>query len=98
MALKDYEVRTGVKPETAESTAAENGKVVITLKDKDGNVLDTYTVDEKTALGTCSSGEVNLPQTGNHNPSTAAAAAGSVAAVMAGLFFAMKSGVFRRKD
>ena len=98
MAVKDYEVKTGVAPTKAEATDAADGKYTITLTDADGKVLDTYTIDEMTALGTDSKGkEVNLPQTGNTDPSTAAVAAAALAATLAGFWLTIKS-VRRKKD
>ena len=41
---------------------------------------------------------VNLPQTGNHDCSTAAAAAGSVVLMMLGAAAVYASGVLRRKE
>ena len=64
-AVKDYAKKTGVTPENAEIEYTADGNAVITLTDAEGNVLDVYTVDPATGVGTESDGgEVNLPQTG----------------------------------
>ena len=59
----DYEKRTSVKAE-AEYTSKKAGEYVIAVKDKDGNLLDTYAFDPKTGTGFSDAGEVDLPQTG----------------------------------
>ncbi len=63
--MKDYAEKTGTTPENAEIEYTEEGTAVITQTDADGNVLDVYTIDPTTGVGTESDGgEVNLPQTG----------------------------------
>ncbi|MBR3629429.1 MAG: LPXTG cell wall anchor domain-containing protein [Oscillospiraceae bacterium] len=65
MAERDYRNKTTVTP--ADSVVKENadGSVSIDLLDKDGNVLNTYTIDPETGVGTDAEGkDVNLPQTG----------------------------------
>ncbi len=89
MAVKDYEVRTGVKPANAEPNEAADGAVSITLKDSEGNVLDKYTINRDTAAGTDSAGNaVDLPQTGINDPFDAAAAAGAAGLTIIGAFLA----------
>jgi hypothetical protein len=54
-----------VTPEKAEIEYTSDGNAVITLTDMEGNVLDVYTIDPVTGIGTETDGEeVNLPQTG----------------------------------
>lgn len=63
--MKDYAEKTGVTPENAEIEHTAEGTAVITLTDAEGNVLDVYTIDPFTGVGTATDGgEVNLPQTG----------------------------------
>lgn len=93
----DCEKKTGIAvyPEAEELA---DGSVRVTLKDADGKVVDTYTVDAATGIGTdAKGGEVNLPQTGVTSPAAMAAAAGGVMTLVAGAYLALRSGMVRRK-
>ena len=59
----DYEKKTGVAvyPEYISKTKE---KYEVAVKDKTGNVLDTYIIDPKTGTGINNAGDVDLPQTG----------------------------------
>jgi LPXTG-motif cell wall-anchored protein len=60
----DYEKKSGVAV-YPEYVSQSDDAYVIAVKDKDGNVLDTYTINPKTGVGSnTASAEVNLPQTG----------------------------------
>ena len=64
-AIKDYQDKTGVTAASAEVKPISDDKYEIVLKDADGNILDTYTINPETGIGTNSSNEaVDLPQTG----------------------------------
>ena len=64
-AMKDYATKTGNTPAKAVLLETADGNYVITLTDKDGEVLDVYTVNPETATGTNMANEVvSLPQTG----------------------------------
>ena len=93
-AMSDYEQKTGVTP--AKSVASEeNGTVTVILSDKDGNVLDTYTIDKATGTGTNKKGEtINLPQTGITSPMTAMLATGAATMTAVGLAFLS---IFRKR-
>ena len=86
-AEKDYEKKNDAVVANTEITSSDDAKCEITLKDYLGNVLDVYTVDPVTGEGTNSADEaVNLPQTGNNSPKTAAAAAcAAILAISGGL-------------
>ncbi|MBE6864471.1 MAG: LPXTG cell wall anchor domain-containing protein [Ruminococcus flavefaciens] len=61
---KDYQDKTGTTANAA-ITGWSDTEYEITLTDDDDNVLDTYTVNPDTGVGTDAQGkEVNLPQTG----------------------------------
>ena len=61
---KDYQDKTGTTANAA-ITGWSDDAYEITLTDKDDKVLDTYTVNPDTGVGTDAQGkEVNLPQTG----------------------------------
>ncbi len=61
---KDYKDKTGTAAR-AEITGWTDDEYEITLTDEEGKVLDTYTVNPDTGIGTNGDGkEVNLPQTG----------------------------------
>ena len=98
MAKKDYKKKNGTAPANATAKINKDGSVSIELTDKDGSVIDTYTVDAVSGEGTNSKGEaVNLPQTGNNAPDTVAKASASAFLTFAGLLAVLKSGIFRRK-
>ena len=64
-ARKDYATKTGNAPAKAALLETADGDYAITLTDKDGKVLDVYTVNPETATGTNMANEVvSLPQTG----------------------------------
>lgn len=64
-AIKDYQDKTGVTAASAEVKPISDDKYEIVLKDADGNILDTYTINPETGIGTNSSNDaVDLPQTG----------------------------------
>lgn len=64
-AMKDYTTKTGNTPAKAALLETADGDYAITLTDKDGKVLDVYTVNPETATGTNKANEVvSLPQTG----------------------------------
>ena len=63
-AAKDYQDKTGTSA-NAKITAKGDDQYEITLTDDSGKVLDTYTINPDTGVGTDTAGnEVNLPQTG----------------------------------
>lgn len=98
MAKKDYEKKNGTVPSRADAKINKDGSVSIELTNKDGSVIDTYTVDAVSGEGTNSKGEaVSLPQTGNNAPDTVAKASASAFLTLAGLFAVLKSGIFRKK-
>ena len=99
MASKDYEKRTGIKPDSVNARLSADGKVIIELTDEDYNPLDTYTVDPVSGKGSNSADEkIDLPQTGNNAPASAAMAAAAVMMMMTGAVLTGKSGIFRRKE
>lgn len=64
-ARKDYATKTGNTPANAALLETADGNYAITLTDEDGEILDVYTVNPKTATGTNMANEVvSLPQTG----------------------------------
>ena len=68
------------------------------VRDKDGNILDVYTLDPDTRIGTDSNGEtVNLPQTGNNSLDTLLWGIAALILMVAGLFAVKASGVTFRK-
>ena len=97
-AVKDYEGKTGGTPANAEIKYTEEGIAVITLIDAEGNVLDVYTIDPITGIGTDFDGEeVNLPQTGYSKwyQVLIVAAMGMIGVGGAAI---VKSGIFRKKE
>lgn len=85
MAVKDYETKTGKTAANSVTKENADGTVTIDLIDLSGNVIDTYTINPETGIGTNSKGaEVNLPQTGNNSLGTVAAVAAALALLGAG--------------
>ena len=95
MAVKDYALKNDVTPAKAEAETNEDGSLSIILSDENGNVLDTYTIDPETGIGTDANGnEVNLPQTGNNSYNTLLTVIGAILLMIAGGFIMIR---FRRK-
>ena len=98
MAINDYEQKYGVLPENAQAIINDDGTVSIEMTDESGNVLDTYTIDPATGIGTEENGEeVNLPQTGNNSMGSLMMVTGAALLACAGFFAIVKSGVIGRK-
>ena len=69
-----------------------DGTVTVTLQDKDGKLLDTYTLNAKTGVGKNASGaEVNLPQTGVAEPYTLCVTAAAFVMTVCGAYLICKS-------
>ena len=97
LSLRDYYVKTGEKADSAECKIVDN-KCIVELKDKDGNILDVYTVDPDTRVGTDSDGDtVDLPLTGVCSPETLLWAIAAIILLCAGAFAVRASGVTIRK-
>ena len=96
-AEKDFERKSDLIVATTECEVVDN-KCIITLKDIDENVLDVYTIDPKTGMGTNSVGEeVDLPQTGNNSMKNWLYAFGSMFMIGLGAIAVKSSGFIRRK-
>jgi hypothetical protein len=92
-------MRTGNIPANAELTSNEDGSVLITLTNEDGDVLDTYVIDPITGKGTTVNGDaIDLPQTGNNAFGTAAGIAAAISMTIAGAFVMLKSGKLKKKE
>ena len=63
--VRDYQKKNDTTDVSAVIKNSSDDKYEIELKDRNGEVLDTYTIDPETGSGTDSSGnDVDLPQTG----------------------------------
>ena len=79
--------------------ARSEGAYEITLTDENGGVLDVYSVDPKTGVGTDSSDtEVNLPQTGNNAMTNWLLCVGAALFMAFGFGAVKASGVLKRKE
>ena len=98
-AINDYEQKTGITATKAEITA-KGDTYEITLTDDEGNVLDVYTIDPLTGVGTDTEGEtVDLPQTGNNSMKNWLIVFGALILIGLGAVSIKTSRVsFRRKD
>lgn len=97
-AKSDYFLKNHISPEKAEITSIENDKYIITLTDEEGNVLDTYTIDPKTGIGSNSADEeVDLPQTGNNSMTNWLIAFAAMMSTAFGFIAVKASGILRRK-
>jgi LPXTG-motif cell wall-anchored protein len=98
-AINDYADKTGKKNVSAEITSKSNDVYEITLKDKDGNTVDIYTIDPVTGSGSNSANEdVDLPQTGNNAMKNWMILLGAFILIMCGWFSVRSSGFIRRKE
>jgi LPXTG-motif cell wall-anchored protein len=85
------------KVESTEVSVADD-KYEIKMKDKEGNILDIYTIDPETAEGTNSAGEiVSLPQTGNNSMMNVLVVVGAFMMIAMGLYAVIVSGNSHRK-
>ncbi len=90
----DYKDKTGIIPANAVLGENADRDYEITLIYETGNVLDVYTVDPETAIGTSQSGEeVNLPQTGVYSMRNLLIFFGGALMIGFGLFMIKRSGV-----
>lgn len=98
-AINDYEQKTGITAAKAEITS-KGDTYEITLTDDEGNVLDVYTIDPLTGVGTDTEGEtVDLPQTGNNSMKNWLIVFGALMLIGLGVVSVKASRVsFRRKD
>ena len=94
-ALTDYQQKTGTEANYVSFEPDEdNQTATIEIFDENDNVVETYTIDVKTGIGTDSAGnEVNLPQTGITSPSTLLAALGALMMTCAGAWCIRRSGI-----
>ena len=94
--VKDYQKRTGASDVNAEITASSDTEKTITLTDKDGKVLDVYTMVPASGSGKNSAGEaVELPKTGMDTLSSCFAFIGSLVLMILGTLAVKMS---RRRD
>ena len=97
-AINDYQKKTGIMAAAATITARSEDAYEITLTDENGGVLDVYTVDPKTGVGTDSSDtEVNLPQTGNNAMTNRLICIGAILLIGFGFLAVKASGTSKRK-
>lgn len=98
-AINDYKNTTDVTAANAELVENVDGMYEITLSDEEGNVLDTYTINPDTGVGTNSANEeVNLPQTGNNSMKNILLAVFSLILIGFGFCVVKISGVIRRDE
>ena len=87
-----------MRVDDVELNITPDGQREIILKDNEGNVLDTYTVDPVTGEATNSADEViSLPQTGNNSVRNILIVLGAFALIGFGIAAAMLSGILRRR-
>lgn len=98
-AVNDYKNKTGETDISAEITSTSDNVYEITLKDKDGNVVDVYKVDPVTGSGTNSAQKyVDLPQTGNNSLINWLWVIGAFMLIGGGIFTVKSSCFIRRKE
>lgn len=91
-AVTDYQLKNIGTVADTDVTVTSDGQRTIILKDKDGKVLDTYTIDPVTGSGTNSANEaVDLPQTGNRSLTDIMIAASALIMLICGLAAVMMS-------
>ena len=98
-AINDYKNKNGQTNISAEITSKSNDTYEITLRDKDGNTVDVYTIDPVTGSGSNSANEdVDLPQTGNNAMKNWMILLGSFMLIICGWFSVKSSGFISRKE
>ena len=100
-AINDYKNKNknGQTNISAEITSKSNDTYEITLRDKDGNTVDVYTIDPVTGSGSNSANEdVDLPQTGSNSMKNWMILLGAFILIMCGWFSVRSSGFIRRKE
>ncbi|MCM1227856.1 MAG: hypothetical protein NC320_10635 [Clostridium sp.] len=97
-AIKDLRSKTGITADNAEIKVISDDEYEITLLDDSGNVLDTYTIDPNTGIGTNSNNEaVNLPQTGNNSKTKILVITVALILIAAGVCIIKISGIIPHK-
>lgn len=97
MAAEDYRQKTGTAA-IAKAETAQDGTVTVTLTDKDGSLLEIYTVSGDTGIGTdLQGGTVDLPQTGVTDPGALTAFCAAVLLIASGAWLTALS-LRRRKE
>ncbi|MBR6925020.1 MAG: leucine-rich repeat protein, partial [Oscillospiraceae bacterium] len=94
----DYSIRTG-KPAAEAVVIPVTAKYYkIEIKDENGNILDTYSINPKIGIGTTSNNEVvNLPQTGNNSRKNLFTAFAALLMTVLGAAAMKFSGIFDRR-
>lgn len=99
MSINDYEKKTGIRPASSEVFENNHGVTTVVLKDENGNILDTYTLDPATGQGANSKNEpIELPQTGVNSLTLASKFAGASVITLLGIIAVIKSGMLRKKE
>ena len=98
-AKNDYYQKTGTKAYISEYIENSDGTFSINLLDENGNILDTYTIHQKTGVGFDSKGNVvNLPQTGNNSKLNIFLILGSLTAILTGIYIICVSNVIKKYE
>ena len=97
-AKKDYSIRTGKEAAEAVVIPVTAKYYKIEIKDENGNILDTYSINPKIGIGTTSDNEVvNLPQTGNNSRKNLFTAFAALLMTILGAAAMKFSGIFDRR-
>ncbi len=93
---KDYTDKNKGADIVTKAETTDNGLIKVTVEDKNGEVLDVYSINPETGNAVTQDGGIaNLPQTGVTTRKYAAIAGSALLSVASGLWMVMKS--FRRK-
>ena len=83
---------------TAKIGRRDQDKLIITLSDDSGEIVDFYFVDAATGSGEDANGkEINLPQTGNNAVSNLLLVVAALMMIAAGAVTLSTSGIIRRR-
>ena len=100
--IADFQEKTGYHVRKTEVNNTNDGKLEITFKDKDDNILIIYNIDPNTGEGTDSANEkVSLPQTGNNSMKNMIIVLVALMMIGLGMMAIMLSGVYvchRKKE
>ena len=98
MAAQDYLQRFGTESDYVETMLYLDGSYTVSFRNRDSEEEVLYTLDAVTAKGTDNTGEqINLPQTGNNAPGTAAVTVCALLLLMAGAGLLYRSRRLSRK-
>ena len=98
-AVNDYCSKHHIEKVIASITSVSDGEYQITITDKNGNILDVYTIDPDTGKGKDKKNKpVDLPQTGNNSMTNLLLVFAAFMLIGIGIIALRSSGFVRRRN